>query len=113
MSTADLQAQMAAHGVEGHPFFVGDGFAKIFRMPAGKVIGQHRHKVGHLAMLILGKVRVTDDFAVTEYEAPTAIVLPAHVGHEIESLTPALWACVWPNADGALTEDDFEAMVIE
>jgi quercetin dioxygenase-like cupin family protein len=110
MSLAD---DMAAVGIEDRAFFVGDGFAKVFRMPAGRVIGQHSHKVGHLAMLLLGTVRVSEPHAVTEYTAPAAIVLPAHVAHEIESVTPALWACIWPNADGALSEADFENLVTE
>jgi len=107
-----LANDMAALGIEGDAFFVGDGFAKVFRMPAGRVIGQHAHTVDHLGMLLLGAVRVTTSQAVTEYEAPAAIELPAHVAHEIESVTPALWACVWPNTDGALTEEDFERLVI-
>jgi hypothetical protein len=64
---------MAALGIEGDAFFVGDGFAKVFRMPAGRVIGQHAHKVGHLGMLLLGTVRVTTPQAVIEYEAPATI----------------------------------------
>jgi len=107
-----LANDMAELGIEGEAFFVGDGFAKVFRLPAGRVIGQHAHKVGHLGVLLLGSVRVTTPQAVTEYEAPATIELPAFVAHEIESVTPALWACVWPNTDGALTEVDFERMVI-
>jgi len=109
----NLAAEMAALGIADEPYFVGDGFAKLFNMPAGRVIGQHAHKVGHLGILLLGTVRVTVPHAVTEYTAPAVIELPAHVAHEIESVTTALWACVWPNADGALNEADFETLVVE
>lgn len=109
---SDVAAQAAALGIEGSPFFVGQGFAKLFRMPANRVIGQHVHKSDHLGMLLLGRVRVTAGIAVTEYEAPAAVDLPAGIAHEIESITDALWACVWPDADGAVTEEDFERKVI-
>ena len=99
-------------GVEGTPFFVGDGFAKLFTMPAGVVIGQHSHKVGHNSMLILGTVRLKTSSGITTHTAPETIYLAPYVAHEIESITPALWACVWPNTDGVLNEQDFENMVL-
>jgi quercetin dioxygenase-like cupin family protein len=105
--------QLQALGIDGHPFFVGDGFAKVFYIPADRRIGQHSHKVGHTGMLILGSVRLKVNDSVVEHTAPATIYLDAHVAHEIESITPSLWACVWPNADGALTEPDFDKMVIE
>ena len=104
--------QAAALGIEGTPFFVGNGFANLFRMPANRVIGQHVHKSSHLGMLLLGTVRVTAGYAVTEYEAPATIDLPAGIAHEIESVTDALWACVWPDADGAVTQEEFERKVV-
>lgn len=107
-----LKAQAAALGIEGTAFFVGDGFAKLFRMPANRVIGQHVHKSDHLGMLLLGTVRITADGEVTEHVAPTTLVLPAGMAHQIESVTDALWACVWPDADGAVTEEDLERKVI-
>lgn len=109
---SDVDAQAAALGIEGAPFFVGAGFAKLFRMPANRVIGQHVHKSDHLGMLLLGRVLVRAGPAVTEYEAPAAVDLPAGIAHEIESVTDALWACVWPDANGAATEAEFEAKVI-
>ena len=108
----DVNQAATALGITSEPFFVGAGFAKLFRMPANVVIGQHVHKSNHLGMLLLGRVRVTAGFAVTEYEAPAAVELPAGIAHEIESVTAALWACVWPDADGAATEAEFEAKVI-
>lgn len=108
-----LAQDMSDVGIEDRPFFVGDGFAKLFHMPAGRVIGQHSHKVGHLGMLLLGKVRVKTPFSITEHIAPATINLLAHVAHEIESVTPTLWACVWINAEGALSEADFETLVTE
>ena len=109
---SDVAAQAAALGIEGSAFFVGAGFAKLFRMPANRVIGQHVHKSDHLGMLLLGRVRVIAGSAVTEYEAPAAVDLPAGIAHEVESISDALWACVWPDADGAVTEEDFERKVI-
>ncbi len=108
----DVAEAAAALGITSESFFVEPGFAKLFRMPANVVIGQHVHKSDHLGMLLLGTVRVTAGASVTEYEAPAAVDLPAGIAHEIESVTDALWACVWPDADGAATEADFESKVI-
>jgi quercetin dioxygenase-like cupin family protein len=110
MST--LKEQAAALGITGEPFFVGEGFAKAFRIPAGRLIGQHDHKSAHLGMLALGSVRVVDPHGSADYTAPATITIPAGMPHEIVALTDALWLCVWPDADGAITEEDFERKVI-
>lgn len=112
MITPTLLEQAAALGVTGEPFFVGDGFAKVFRMPADRVIGQHAHKTDHLGVLLLGTVGVSVEGTLTRYDAPAQLVLKAGVPHEIYSVTPALWACVWPDAHGAVTEEDFEGKVV-
>lgn len=112
-----LRDEMAALGIVDVPFFVGEGFAKLFHMPAGRVIGQHAHKVDHGSMLLLGSVIVRtgsgESARAVRLEAPATLQMPAHVVHEIESVTPALWACIWPDTDGALTEDEFEKRVTE
>lgn len=108
----NLAAQMEQHGVQETPFFIGDGFAKLFSMPAGKVIGQHSHSIAHESVLILGRVRVNCGGSISEYMAPATVHMPAHVAHEIESVTPTLWACVWPNPDGLLDAEEHARQVI-
>lgn len=87
---------MAEHGIEETPFHVGEGFSKLYRIPAGKVVGQHAHKTSHDSVLLIGCVVVKrDDVEITLY-APAIMPMPAHVGHSIQALTDSLWACNWP-----------------
>ena len=69
---------------------VADGVA-VMRIEIASVatlVPQHVHEWAHLTMLERGAVRVfRDDAGPSEYTAPAAIVIPAHVPHLFETLT--------------------------
>lgn len=91
-----LAEQMAGLGIEEHPFHVGEGLSKLFKMPAGTVIGQHAHPVGHDSVLLVGEAILRRDGVELELTAPQIVHLPAGVEHSVEAVTPVLWACNWP-----------------
>jgi quercetin dioxygenase-like cupin family protein len=101
-----------AYGIEVSHQFSGKGYAKIFNVPAGVVIGQHRHKMGHDSHLILGSVVVTAYGQRKQYNAPAVIHIPALEAHQIDAVTDCLWACVWPDVDGVTDPEQIDHEVI-
>jgi len=100
------------HGVSLSHHFVGNEYAKVFEVPAGKVIGQHVHKFGHPAILMIGIARVHVNGVMTEYVAPEKIYIDANAQHCVEAVTDILWACLWPNEIGATTPEEIDDEVI-
>lgn len=97
------QSQLAAQGVELTPHFAAAGVSNLFKVPAGRFLGQHRHALGHHSMLLLGRAILrTEDGAGRELQAPATVFLPADTVHEIEAVTEILWACTWPDADALI-----------
>lgn len=108
----NIAQALEAHGIEEHSFHVGQGFSKLFKMPAGSIIGQHSHTISHDSILLIGRAIVKRNGLRIEVSAPAVVHMPAHIAHEIEAVTPVLWACNWPNADG-LTTEQLEQRVTE
>lgn len=106
-----LQAQLDEHGVKMTPHFVGDGLCNLFQIPAGKLIGQHAHKIAHQSVLLLGSALVRIGGFVEQYAAPATITIEAGEKHEIEAVTDVLWACNWPDAQGLLDAEEFAQAV--
>jgi hypothetical protein len=96
------QEQLAAEGVAMTPHFVGAGLSNIFHVPAGKLLGQHAHALGHHSMLLLGEAVLRDIDGDRALSAPATVFLPAGRMHEIVAVTDILWACTWPDTDGLL-----------
>lgn len=90
--------ELAAQGVVMTPHFVGDGCSVLYQVPAGKRIGQHAHKVGHISILLLGTALVRGPLGITRHVAPAAVHIAADAEHEIEGETDILWSCNWPDA---------------
>lgn len=90
-------------GISHHT--VGDGYAKVYELPAGIPVEQHKHKLSHDAHLILGVAVVVVDGVSTEYKAPAVINIEAGKVHMVLPITPSLWACVWPDV-GGITDPD-------
>jgi quercetin dioxygenase-like cupin family protein len=103
--------ELACEGVAMTPYFVGDGCSNLFQVPAGKLLGQHRHKLGHHSFLILGRALLRDATGVRELVAPATVYLPADQEHEIVAVTDILWACTWPDAQGLVDADAFARSV--
>lgn len=103
--------QLAAEGVVMTPHFVGDGCSLLFTIPAGKRIGQHKHKLGHISLLLLGTALIRDASGIREFTAPAAVYLPADEEHEVEGVTDILWACTWSDAQGLIDAEDFARAV--
>jgi len=108
---ASLPEDIESHGVEMTHLFAGEGYAKVFNMPAGTTIGQHAHRVNHFATLMLGRVVVKCDGVSKEYLAPATIMIRSYARHEIKAITESVWACLWRNPDRLTDPDEFDLVV--
>lgn len=82
------------HGIDLVHHFGGGVYAKETRIPAGKVLSQHRHRYAHLSILAVGRARVTADGQTREIEGPACLTIPAGVEHKVESVTAVAWFCI-------------------
>ena len=85
--------QLERLGISHH--FGGGVYAKETRIPAGMRLQQHEHTHDHLSILAAGTVEVTVDGEAQRYSAPACLTIAAGKVHEVESITDALWYCVW------------------
>lgn len=100
--------ELAAQGVVMTPLFVGDGCSILYQVPAGKRIGQHAHKVGHISVLLQGTALVRrGGVTIEQFVAPATVFIPAEVEHEIEGVTDILWSCNWTDAQGLIDAEEF------
>jgi len=100
----------AGIGVSHH--FVGDGYTKVYSVPAGLDIQQHKHKESHDAHLLLGVADVTVDGITTRHGAPSVLAIEAGKAHRIVSVTEILWACVWPDVGGFTDPNEIDHELI-
>ena len=105
--------QLAAHGVDVSHHFAGKGYTKVFNMPAGTTIGQHRHKSNHAGALLLGRANLHYEGRVIELIAPTNVLIIAHKEHAVEALTDVLWACIWPDVKGLTDPEEIDHNLID
>ncbi len=99
---------LSEHAIDLVTNFVGKGCAFVFTVPAGKTIGQHKHKTSHHGVLMLGEVAVVSEGQQRFYTGPHIIHLAAGVAHEIVAIKDMIWACVWTDADAALQAEEVE-----
>jgi quercetin dioxygenase-like cupin family protein len=96
-----LPSDFAELGIEVNHFFVGNGYTKLFTIPAGRVIGQHEHNRGHWSALLIGEVTLfIEDESPNRITAPTRVWIEAERGHAVRAETDTLWACIWDNPTG-------------
>lgn len=69
-------------------------YAKSARIPAGVVLQQHAHKHDHYSLLLEGSVMVWANAEVKRYFAPTVILIPKGVSHEVTAITDTHWWCL-------------------
>lgn len=101
--------QDAGIGLSHH--FVGKGYTKIFEIKRGSTIGQHAHTKDHYGVLLLGRVVIDTDQARGEISAPMTLNIEAGTAHAISAIEDSLWACVWHDAEGMTTPEEFDAKV--
>jgi quercetin dioxygenase-like cupin family protein len=99
----------AEFGIDVNHFFVGNGYVKLFTIPKGRVIGQHKHSRGHWSALLIGNVTMLiDGEGPWELTAPTRLWVEAGQEHAVEAKTDALWACIWDNPEGLTDPEAFD-----
>jgi len=103
---------LEAHGVDMAHLWADKGYAKVYTVPAGKAIRQHKHKINHNGILVLGTARLIFQGKVIELIAPATVNLIAHHVHGIEAVTDIVWACVWPDVGGLTDPDKIDHQVI-
>lgn len=78
-----------------HIFFP-HGYAKKMLIPAGHIMGQHKHATTHHSIYSGGPVLIrTDDNEIELPEGCGDIEMAAHVAHQIEALGDVQWLCIW------------------
>ncbi len=82
------------HGVEISHHFGGGVYAKETRIPAGKVLEQHRHPHDHLSILARGTAVVRVDGVGQLYRGPACVLIKAGKVHSVEARTDVIWYCV-------------------
>lgn len=94
-----------------HIFFP-HGYAKKMLIPAGHIMGQHRHATGHTSIYSGGPVIVrTDDNEIELPEGAGQMDMAAHVAHQIEAVGPVQWLCIWETDE--TDPEKIDASVIE
>ena len=77
-------------------------------IPAGTKMVGHKHVYDHFSILAQGRALVEVDGTLTEYNAPTLVVIGKERHHEITAMTDIVWFCIH-----ATTETDAEALKLE
>lgn len=73
----------------------GNVFAVETRIPPGLKLEAHRHAHGHLSVLAQGTADVTIDGKTKRFTGPCVVTVPANTQHEVVSVTPVVWFCLW------------------
>lgn len=100
-------------GVDLTHHFVGPSYAKVTHIAAGKSLLQHRHKIDHVSMLVIGKVVIDTANGSLTVKAPWFGTIPAHTYHQVTAIEDALWACIWENPDGLMDPEALDRQVAE
>ena len=99
-------------GIAVNHFFVGNGYTKLFTVPAGRVIGQHQHTRGHWSALLIGNVTLlVQGEPPMKMTAPTRVWVEAGREHAVHAETDALWACIWDNPHELTDPEAFDREV--
>jgi quercetin dioxygenase-like cupin family protein len=75
-------------------YFSDREYAKQLTLKQGETAVTHKHVYSHLSILAQGEVVITLDGVKATYTAPTCIVIPAEINHEIHALKDSVFFCV-------------------
>lgn len=89
------QANLKQLGIEVAHEFGGGTYIKTTHIPAGCVLSQHQHDHDHLSVLVSGSVRLYVDGIARELSGFQVLTIEAGRIHAVESITDAIWLCVW------------------
>lgn len=84
----------AGLGIDVKHHFGGGVYAKETKIPAGRILSQHKHEFEHLSILAHGTVEVTANGQTASYHGPCCLTIPANTEHKVESLTDVVWFCI-------------------
>ena len=87
-------------GVITEEFFVGDGYARLCRMPQGAAITEPRHKVNYSGALLIGRVILEVNGYRIELNAPWVGTLLAASEYRVVAADRSLWSFMWERLDG-------------
>lgn len=85
----------------------GAAIANEFRIPAGMLLAQHKHRYDHLAILASGTVLLDVDGVQAEHTGPACLLIKANTHHGVRAITDVVWFCVHAESDA-----DAEALII-
>lgn len=69
-------------------------YAKETRIPAGRVLVQHKHAYAHLSVLASGTVEVDVDGVRSTHTGPACLDIKANIHHGVKALTDVVWFCI-------------------
>ena len=85
-------------------------YAKQMFIPAGYVVGSHKHTYSHLSVLAQGEVIVEVDGRQENFSAPSCIEIVANKEHRVFAITDAVWFCI--HATSETDVDNIDAVLI-
>lgn len=74
--------------------FGGGVYAKQAFIPAGSVVGKHKHDYDHLSILASGVAQIETDGDVKEINGPICVTIAKDKYHMISALTDCVWFCI-------------------
>jgi len=110
-ATPSLHASLVANGVDIVHHFGGGVYMKETRIPAGKLLTQHRHKHDHLSILLSGRALLQVNDLETVHEGPCVIRIEAGEEHSVTSLTDIVWFCIHPTNETDPDKVDAEVVL--
>ena len=69
-------------------------FAKKMFLPKDHVAISHSHNYDHLSIVAKGRVLVTCDNVVSEYEQGDGVIIKRGINHAIHALEDTIWFCI-------------------
>jgi quercetin dioxygenase-like cupin family protein len=82
-------------------------YAKETHIPAGCVLGQHKHKFDHLSILASGNATLSSPGRFDRIlQGPSVITIPAGTEHTVKAITDCVWYCIHSTEERDVTRID-------
>ena len=69
-------------------------YAKETRIPAGYLLGKHKHSFDHMSILASGSIELSVGGEVSVVHAPKCLSIRADKEHQVRAITDVVWFCI-------------------
>lgn len=81
-------------------------YIKETNIPAGTELEQHKHKHGHLSVLVSGIASVTVDGETVTYDGYSTVLIAGGKQHKVFAHSDCIWLCVWGTEEKDISKID-------